>query len=613
MRFAFGSRLALLTVLGIMSNGHPGLAQPVQFDQAEISDPSKIILMAGPIGTTGAYKLLVFEQLNDRRLCWQELGKNPTMVDPLFMTFDFTGICARGTDSNSYSIRLAGQDYGGRYNLRIARKNNELVLIGYSLVDKNVEFFEIGRTHGLAEGFHKIELDPGWRLTKRSFQGKLVGHIYLTNDQPLAAFAKKAVPLPQSTPDSVSAPSTSPPFTAPASTAPVSPDAPSQTTPAPPTQPELQAPTNTPPPPAAPSFPAGTVPQVDAPKVPDSKLPPPPPQSPPPAVDQTAPSNFSQPSGLPQPGEPPASAPTNPAPTNSAPGSVVVPSLPLDAPPPAPPASAPKELSQGNHSQGNHSFRSQKLKSVIFPDRSITPFQATSFNLPAIANASIGRGYALWATYYYTHRAENVASGYPLLDMTGNSLGATLSNQDWCASALEGSVQVVRGAQILGVYNYAGRGETPQVDCAPYYPQLKTLADTNRVRFKQSNTAFGEGVNGYALVPYRTVAVDRNLIPIGSVVYIPAARGTVVVLPSGARVVHDGYFYAADGGKAITGNHIDVFLGIADRNPFSFVKSTESGTFTAYLVNNSAIKARLTAEHQASKFTAQSSGLSRLF
>lgn len=211
MKRSLGSHLALLATLGITSVLHPTITQAAQFGNTEIADQqSRFVVMASPIGTTGSYKLLIFEQLNNRRQCWAEVGSNPTVIDPLFMQFDFTGICGRSTDSNAYSLRVAGQDLVGRYNLRLVRKADELVLIGYSLVDKDVQFFEIGRTHGLADGYLKIELDPGWRLTRRTFEGKPVGHLYLTNDLTLQEIANKATPLVPETPTQIPVPQPTP-------------------------------------------------------------------------------------------------------------------------------------------------------------------------------------------------------------------------------------------------------------------------------------------------------------------------------------------------------------------------------------------------------------------
>jgi hypothetical protein len=70
-----------------------------------------------------------------------------------------------------------------------------------------------------------------------------------------------------------------------------------------------------------------------------------------------------------------------------------------------------------------------------------------------------------------------------------------------------------------------------------------------------------------------------------------------VILPSGESVLHDGYFFAADVGGAIKDNHIDVFIGVAKKNPFPFVKSRASETFDAFIVNDSSITKELKNAH----------------
>ena len=636
----------LAAAIGVVSTGHLSSVAAAQFDQTEISDQNRLVVIAAPLGTKGGnHRLLIVEQLNDRRPCWQESGSNPTLVDPLLVEFDFTGICGRGTDSNSYSVRVQGQDLAGRYNLRIVRKSNDLILIGYSLVDKEIQFFEIGRTNGLTEGFAKINLDPGWRLARRSFQGKNVGHIYLIHDQSLAEVAKKAVPLQQIVPlqPSIAAPSRPDP----------SRPAPSFPAPMPspaliPAQPSVElAPTNTPQPT---SYPISVPPRIEpAPSNPQPSFPLAPTPANPAPQPSSSPSGAASPSSTPNfvvPTVSPGNPTIAPAPNPGLPPQSFMPMngsnswnlnyrVVVDAATPERQA----QVKQLMPSAFRASFDGQQVMQVgVFRDRATaeslqqqlnlqnlqariisnraavtnpilptpliasasinTPLLAmgtnpTAFNLPELNSASALQNLSMWATYYTTHQAENQSNGYPLLDPTGNSLGVALSERDWCAAALEGSVQVTSSQSLLGVYNFAGRGDTDQVNCSPYYPTLKNISATNRVRFKPSNTPYGEGANGNQLVPYRTIAVDRSLIPIGSVVYIPAARGVTVTLPSGDRAVHDGYFYAGDVGSAIKGNHIDVFLGIAKQNPFPFVKSTASATFTAYIVNAPSLKAML--------------------
>lgn len=205
----------------------------------------------------------------------------------------------------------------------------------------------------------------------------------------------------------------------------------------------------------------------------------------------------------------------------------------------------------------------------------------------------------LWATYYHIYRASSVLAGEPLLNQNGQPLGPELSHRDWCQAALQGTVQVFHASRVT-TYNFGGRGASPQTDCSPYFPSLSrdVIARVNRVRFVASSAPYGYGTEKLRLVPYRTIAVDRTQIPIGSVIFIPAARGQVVTLPSGDRVYHDGFFFAGDVGSAIQGNHIDVFLGTSSQNPFPFITSKASKPFQAFLIQDPEITSALAFLHQ---------------
>lgn len=205
----------------------------------------------------------------------------------------------------------------------------------------------------------------------------------------------------------------------------------------------------------------------------------------------------------------------------------------------------------------------------------------------------------LWATHYHIHQATSVPTGEPLLDKSGKPLGPQLSHRDWCQAALQGTVNVIHSGSTI-TYNFGGRGDTSQTDCSPYFASLsdETIAKVNRVRFVISHAPYGYGTEKMRLVPYRTIAVDRTRIPIGSVLFIPAARGQLVTLPSGDRVHHDGFFFAGDVGSAIQGNHIDVFLGTSKQNPFPFIASNPSKTFQAFLIQDSDIAHALTLLHR---------------
>ena len=82
-------------------------------------EESKVVAIAVPLNDGESYNLVVLEQLNNQRQCWRETGDTPTVIDPLLLKFDFTDICGRSTDSNGYSVRLAGEDMTWKYDLRL--------------------------------------------------------------------------------------------------------------------------------------------------------------------------------------------------------------------------------------------------------------------------------------------------------------------------------------------------------------------------------------------------------------------------------------------------------------------------------------------------------------
>ncbi len=180
MKSAFFGKVAALATLALSTLIVGKFVTAATFDQIPV-DQSKFVAVASPFGEN-SYQLLIIEQKTNARQCWSESGSNPVMIDPLLLNFDFTGICDRKTDSNGYSIRAANQDLGLDYLLRIVPRNGELVLVGTNSRNRNAGEIVVGRTQGLANGFLKIVLEPGWQFARRSFQGRPLGHIYLATN-----------------------------------------------------------------------------------------------------------------------------------------------------------------------------------------------------------------------------------------------------------------------------------------------------------------------------------------------------------------------------------------------------------------------------------------------
>ncbi len=77
------------------------------------------------------------------------------------------------------------------------------------------------------------------------------------------------------------------------------------------------------------------------------------------------------------------------------------------------------------------------------------------------------------------------------------------------------------------------------------------------IRYQETVHPWGRGVGDCPLVPFRSVAVDRTKVALGSTVYIEETAGKR--LPDGT--FHDGLWRADDVGGAIKQDRVDLFTG----------------------------------------------------
>jgi 3D (Asp-Asp-Asp) domain-containing protein len=191
----------------------------------------------------------------------------------------------------------------------------------------------------------------------------------------------------------------------------------------------------------------------------------------------------------------------------------------------------------------------------------------------------------LWATNYNLPEVKEGKGAFALRDIKGLALGPQVSRSEWCKIALEGSARVILKSGEVKIYNYAGTTEFHPIDCSAYFS-----FNVSKTKFRLAKGAFGDGVGRFKLTPYRTIATDPMIIPVGSVLYIPEARGSLITLNNGEVITHDGYFFAGDAGGGVKSNHIDVFIGLHNKASFfSWIKHTSTSTFKAYLVKDEAI------------------------
>lgn len=170
------------------------------------------------------------------------------------------------------------------------------------------------------------------------------------------------------------------------------------------------------------------------------------------------------------------------------------------------------------------------------PDGSASPGPATG---PERARTT------LVATIYYLALESDYPAepkDTPLYDAQGGVI-ATVNAHFASHLAIEGSGRLNDGR----VLNYATGA---------------TRATTRYAVLDSARYPWGAGVQGRALMPLRSLAVDPHTIPYGSLVYLPVLAGVEVPRINGAGgFIHDGWFTAADTGSAIRGNRVDVFSG----------------------------------------------------
>jgi hypothetical protein len=156
-------------------------ASPALFQALEL-DQGRFLLVAAPIGNGSKAQLNIYEQVTNRRPCFATSGAKPAAVNPLLGTFDFTGICGRFIDANGYSLRVGGTDLATSYRLSVRREAGDNLLIALPTKTGAGPEMLVARTQGAGNGFLQLVFEPGWRLMRRAFGGRALGHVYVYRD-----------------------------------------------------------------------------------------------------------------------------------------------------------------------------------------------------------------------------------------------------------------------------------------------------------------------------------------------------------------------------------------------------------------------------------------------
>jgi hypothetical protein len=176
--------------------GHQPAAAQSLFGAVEV-DQSKFVIVSAPIGDGSRAQLNIYEQRTEARPCYAVEGSKPAVVNPLLSTFDFTGICNRFIDGNGYSLRIGNADLGTVYRLSVVKEAGETLLMALPTKAGAGPEMVVARSGGSGNGFLLLVPEPGWKLMRRQFGGRTLGHVYVYRDSwPAEAAATPAPPVP---------------------------------------------------------------------------------------------------------------------------------------------------------------------------------------------------------------------------------------------------------------------------------------------------------------------------------------------------------------------------------------------------------------------------------
>lgn len=182
----------------------------VSFQEQRVNQDD-FAVVAVPFGYQ-QHRLEIIEQIPGEKQCWQESGSAPVKMDLLLLEFDHTNSCRRVMNTNGYTLRLNGEEDLATHVVKIVPNNGELQLVAFHR-DSTQPNIVIGSTNGMTDGAVKINLKPGWQITKRVHEGKTLNHLYLSGNgsQTYTANPKKTTtatsnPTPQTTPQTAPSP-----------------------------------------------------------------------------------------------------------------------------------------------------------------------------------------------------------------------------------------------------------------------------------------------------------------------------------------------------------------------------------------------------------------------
>lgn len=208
------------------------------------------------------------------------------------------------------------------------------------------------------------------------------------------------------------------------------------------------------------------------------------------------------------------------------------------------PSGGPDSTTTGSPTTGSPTTMAGETSATSGPGETVGDESESTGAGPALPDPGPQIGSFQLTYYWVSEEADHPSGGNEVLyDPDCNSL-ATVSADFADALTLEGTGRLSDG-RVLNYWNSCGCPNSPcffEVD---------------------EDHPWGFGVQNRALQPFRSLAVDTDVLEIGDWVYVAELDGLMMPgeAPWGA-FVHDGCVVADDIGGGINGQHIDFFAGL---------------------------------------------------
>jgi 3D (Asp-Asp-Asp) domain-containing protein len=165
------------------------------------------------------------------------------------------------------------------------------------------------------------------------------------------------------------------------------------------------------------------------------------------------------------------------------------------------------------------------------------PAPSTSVGVAAAPKPPVTNARAIHLTLYYLAAQPCPDTPQVPLEHCGGGAIATVSHAFHKAVAMQGSAKLCDG-RVVGVQKV---NPLCFVVVAPEHP-------------------WGMTASGRSATPFRSIAVDPKVFPLGRWYYVPELDGLALPAPQEGKV-HDGCVHADDVGGAVHGEMVDLFVG----------------------------------------------------